>query len=393
MPELISKDCVSVRLSLQADLLQFPDRQPHHPVLPAQPCFRCIMNNFLVTIELTGRCNISCLHCLRDKTQNRKDLSFTLLSKIVKQLKKYNNPHIAVTGGEPTIHKDFFKILKLLSDNKFHYHFITNGYNFFKIYKRVFAFSGKGLDRICFSLDGANEPTHDKIRVKGSYKRVIEAIALCKAKEVPVSVQMVINRFNRHELHQLAYIGSKMGFEKLYFCHMQPSFSSSSYDVSLSPEEWLDVENEVRELQSVYTVPIVLSAGYYDETPISHCQFLQNGGLNINYQGELTFCCQLSNMFDSSGKKDIVANLNRTSLFTAHKRLLDRTNELNKKRIDALEKGKLGKLDFFHCWYCLKQFNKIEWIKVLKENEWAKADPGFKNRTKKKWKRTKQTNP
>ncbi len=348
------------------------------------------MNNLLVTIEITGRCNISCIHCLREKNEKRKDLNYNLFTKIAKQLKKYNSPYIALTGGEPTIHKNFIKILSYLSKEGFEYHFVSNGYNFPNIFEKILPFKQKGLSRVCFSIDGANEATHDKIRVPGSYRKVIESIALCRAKEIPVSVQMVINKINRHEMHQTAYIASQMGIDKLHFCHMEPTFGSSSFDISLSPDEWLDVEKEVRELENVYKVPIVFSAGFFDETPLAHCQFLQGTALNIDFNGNLTYCCQISNMFDSSKRKDIICNLKNTSLFTGHKKYLDMINEVNKKRISSIQKGKLSKIDYFHCWYCLKEFGKISWMKVLKDNKWAHSDPHFKGSRNGKWGKTAQ---
>ena len=99
--------------------------------------------------------------------------------------------------------------------------------------------------------------------------------------------------------------------------------------------------------------------------------------MNIDFNGNLTFCCQISGMFDSSHKEDILCNLGNTSLFKAHKMLIDRVAALNRKRVDAIESGKMSDIDFFHCWFCFKEFGKIDWLKSLKNNEWAKKDPYF----------------
>jgi MoaA/NifB/PqqE/SkfB family radical SAM enzyme len=331
-----------------------------------------------------------CLHCLREQTKDRSDLPFGIFKKVLKQAEKYNNPYIALTGGEPTLHKDFFRILKHLSDSKFEFHFVTNGFNFSSIHKRILPFVGNGLTRVCFSLDGAKEATHDKIRVKGSFRRTLEAVAICKAKKIPVSVQMVVNKFNRNEIKDMAYLASKMEFDELFFSHMHTTFGNATFDIQLSPDEWLKTEEEVNELKKAFRVPITLSAGYFDETPVAHCQFLQGGAMNIDFKGNLTFCCQISGMFDSSKKEDIICNLGTTSLFKAHKMLIDRVAEINKRRVDAIEKGKLSKLDFFHCWFCFKEFKKIDWLKFLKNNEWAKKDPYFGALTRDKWEKPSQ---
>lgn len=335
------------------------------------------MNNLLLTIEVTGKCNLRCLHCLRDRTGKPKDLPFSLFRKILWQALKYRKPYIALTGGEPTIHKGFFKMLDLLGKEGFSYHFVTNGTTFGKLYKKILPCMKKGLSRVCFSLDGASERTHERIRGKGTYRKALEAIAICKAKRIPFTVQMVVNRLNRHELEDMARLASKMGFEKLYFCHMQPAFGNITYNISLPPKEWLKVEDEIKELSSTFSVPIEISAGYFDETPIGHCQFMQGGALNVDYNGNLTFCCQMSNLFDSSKKKDIICSLKNTSLAEGHKKLIDMTARLNKKRINALQKGKLSWLDNFHCWFCFKEFSKVDWMRSLKDCPWTE-DPYFK---------------
>ena len=51
-------------------------------------------------------------------------------------------------------------------------------------------------------LDGARPETHDFIREPGSYRQVMQAISLCLAKQVPVTVQMIVNLPSRiHVAH------------------------------------------------------------------------------------------------------------------------------------------------------------------------------------------------
>ena len=45
---------------------------------------------------------------------------------------------------------------------------------------------------VTFSLDGAHEATHDRLRGTGSFRRVMRAASLCVVKELPFSLSMVV---------------------------------------------------------------------------------------------------------------------------------------------------------------------------------------------------------
>lgn len=132
------------------------------------------------------------------------------------------------------------------------------------------------------------------------------------------------------------------------------------------------------ELQGRYRLPISLSAGFYDQTPLAHCRFLKFGSLNIDYLGRLTTCCQLSNMEGSDGDLDVVADLNTTPLETAHMKLLGVYNGIFDARLSKMRDGTFQDVDNFHCWSCLKHFKKVEWMRDHPEDAWVKSDAYFR---------------
>ena len=66
-------------------------------------------------IEMTNNCNLNCLHCGSGCSQNNYEYIETdILLKTLKQLASDYNPKtimICLTGGEPLLHPDFFKIV------------------------------------------------------------------------------------------------------------------------------------------------------------------------------------------------------------------------------------------------------------------------------------------
>ena len=60
-----------------------------------------------LVIELTNRCNLCCLHCFTERHAATGDLPLTILDQVLHEGKGCGIDHLAFTGGEPTIHRQF----------------------------------------------------------------------------------------------------------------------------------------------------------------------------------------------------------------------------------------------------------------------------------------------
>jgi len=191
-------------------------------------------------------------------------------------------------------------------------------------------------------------------------------------------IQMVVHRGNRHELDAMATLCSKLAVSQLNIAHMQPTPHAVQHGLLHSPEEARAVEREIIDLQQRYRLPIVMSAGFYDPTPLAHCRFLKISAINIDHKGRVNTCCQLSNLEGSVGEEDVAADLNETSLENAFDLVLKNYYGLFEARLKKKAEGRSHDFDNFHCWTCMKHYKKVEWMKNFPENEWVKEDPYFK---------------
>ncbi|MCG3161320.1 MAG: hypothetical protein JMDDDDMK_02487 [Acidobacteria bacterium] len=320
-----------------------------------------------IGIEFNNVCNLDCAHCFRSiyrgGAENNKDLFLPLdvLEKILIEAKPLGYAHVAITGGEPPMHPRFGEALDIIAEHGYSYHFLTNARNFQKTLKAVSAqpLRRAKLAGISFSLDGATEATHDKIRGKGSYREVVTAIAMCQALGIEASIITTINKANRHEIDQLALLGAHLKVKRQIFGHQNPTEHNLGADLILPLSEWRAVERDVARVMTGFRHDISMAVGFYTDYYLPRCAPLTHDDLNIDYRGRLTLCCQLSNYRDGDKDgEDVVGDLKKESLAVALGKLMNLVNKVHRERLamaaDPRQKEKLH----YPCLVCIERFGK-----------------------------------
>ncbi len=72
-----------------------------------------------IRLSITDVCNFKCGYCLPngykiDKSDNRTFINTDEIGRLAKALSQLGVSKIRLTGGEPTVRKDFFEIVKIL---------------------------------------------------------------------------------------------------------------------------------------------------------------------------------------------------------------------------------------------------------------------------------------
>ncbi|MDX2033684.1 MAG: radical SAM protein [Blastocatellia bacterium] len=319
-----------------------------------------------IGIELNNVCNLDCTHCFRSiyrgEAGGNKDLFLPLetLEKILTEAHPLGYTHAALTGGEPPMHPRFGECLDLVARHGFTYHFLTNARNFSKTLKAINTpLRRSKLASISFSLDGATEATHDRIRGKGSYREVVTAIAICETMKIDASIITTINRANRHEIDQLALLGAHLRVKRHIFGHQNPTEHNMEDQLILPTSEWRGVERDVARVISEFRHEISMAVGFHTDYFLPRCAPLMLDDLNIDYRGRLTLCCQLSNYRDGDKDgEDVVGDLKRESLSEALYKLMGLVTRVHRERLemsqDPAQKEKLH----YPCLVCLERFQK-----------------------------------
>lgn len=328
-------------------------------------------------VELTNRCNFHCQHCLRtNNIAPNLDLPVPLYKKFLQQAQSYHSPQLIFTGGEPTLHQDFETILVLTESQNFSYGIVTNGWNFEENYPLLLRYR-KNLQAVIFSLDGAKEETHDAIRQQpGSYRKIIQACMICYYKQLPFRLSVTLHRMNVTEVDEVLSLASKLGAEAVNvgFAQLTPELVAKG--LAFSPQERKTTQEYLFKLQEQSPVNVNLMFDFFAQNPYFLCQTLLMGSIALDYNGCVRFCCQLSNSYTDGqfNNTDCIGDLHDVSLWECHRRLVRKIAAFQEEKITRLEQGLLTDNDHFPCYYCMKYFGKLGWLRHFPDSEWNEDD-------------------
>ena len=315
-----------------------------------------------VAIDITNHCNLNCIHCLRDKLSERAHLDLEILDTLLKEMNSLGILETSLTGGEPALHPELRKIFEMHLRYGIFFSLVSNGYLFKeKIYPLISDNVYEYLTGVCFSLDGPEAYLHDRIRGKGSFKRVIESIKLCIKDEIPVSIKSIIYRENMKTLADTAILCSELGVEQLGFVILTPTPKLLAEGLLPSKEEYEDIIEFIKaQIKPSFSIQIDIE-GYADpEFKVPFCNPAY--GLSIDHLGNLIFCCNLSHPTagdrpDSFGK-EYLGNIREIGLeegILRHYRLF---SWFIKKILSNQNESRYGS----NCVDCFRLFGKLDWL-------------------------------
>jgi len=131
-------------------------------------------------MSITDVCNFKCGYCLpngyqADKSDNRTFLNIKEIERLTKALSELGVCKIRLTGGEPTVRKDFFDILKVIKQYSGIKKTVitTNGYHLDQKAKKI---KESGLDGINISIDSLDRETFKSITGHDRLPEILEGI-------------------------------------------------------------------------------------------------------------------------------------------------------------------------------------------------------------------------
>jgi len=165
-----------------------------------------------VWLELTERCNCSCLHCYgafgHPQNSLHSELSLDEWKEVISTIKRLGGNAIQFIGGEPLLSPYFSELLSFSHQLGIgRIDIFTNGY---LLDEEIAAQIVSAGATVRVSLYGYDAQSHDRITGRsGSFKRLDSCLKLLKALSVPTTIAVVLMRENQGCLDKIkAYIES-----------------------------------------------------------------------------------------------------------------------------------------------------------------------------------------
>ena len=320
----------------------------------------------LLGFAITQHCNLRCPHCIRDDVTTVRNLPLSLIRESVDgALSRFGEVAVSLTGGEPLLHPQFGEMAALFAERGVRYRFVSNGWHMGR--------TMPVLDRyppswVRLSLSGASEATHDAVRGRGSFVRVLRAVAMLTSRRIPTSFSMVIDRAGYAELEHAVDLADMMGVLGITFILPQPVTGSLEADSELPPQMWARVRDEVAALAARPSLrtAVAMDYGAPFAGPELPCETFAERRVYIDAHGRMATCCQLSDY--GFNETEVVADLNVTPFAEAYELYLERLEGLRQASRPTGD----DPLDPYPCMRCVKASGKLDWLQGYAGSGWGR---------------------
>ena len=166
----------------------------------------------VVCINLTNRCNLRCIFCFNDasRTQPGDELSADEALRFLKDVRPLlaRRPLLALMGGEPLLVRDRLLAVAQGAGRRWEKLVSTNGL----LVDDAFAVAARtaGLE-VQVSIDGAQAPSHDRIRGNGAFAQATEGVRRLAGAGVHTIMSMVAHRDNQGEIGAYLDLALRLG--------------------------------------------------------------------------------------------------------------------------------------------------------------------------------------
>jgi radical SAM/SPASM domain protein of ACGX system len=178
--------------------------------------------------HITDECDQRCKHCYIFAADNAKKIDAMSWQQIEDTFfncmdfcEIYGRlPYFYITGGDPILHRDFWRLLALFKERAIPFTILGNP---FHLNDAVCAkLKEYGCEKYQLSLDGL-EKTHDWFRKKGSFNETLEKIACIKKAGIKSVIMTTVSSINIAEIPQLIDVAAKHEADVYAFARYVPS--------------------------------------------------------------------------------------------------------------------------------------------------------------------------
>ena len=189
-----------------------------------------------LTWELTYACNLQCVHCLSSSgRRDPRELTTEECEAVIDELQRMQVFYINIGGGEPTIRKDFWHLVRYAVNHGVGVKFSTNGSGIDAEVAEQLAESDY-VD-VQISIDGADADTNDHVRGVGSFATAVQAMEHLQAAGFEgFKISVVMTRHNIPQVDEFKAMADHYGAQ-LRLTRFRPSGRGADSWEALHPTD------------------------------------------------------------------------------------------------------------------------------------------------------------
>ena len=240
---------------------------------------------YIVSWNLTYRCNLACEHCYLDAggtplvaTENfadRSELSTEECFRVIEEIAAFAPECVTIlTGGEPLLRRDILDIVRRASERGL---WVVVGTNGVRISENVAArLAEAGARGLSLSLDALDPDRHDRFRnVRGAWRNTVDGAEILGRAGLPFIVQTTAGAHNLGELEAIADFAHDRLAAKVWNLYFLVPTGRGQFVSDITPAQYDDVLGSLHRIQRKYDRRMLVNAKcapHYIKT------ILENGG-------------------------------------------------------------------------------------------------------------------
>lgn len=191
--------------------------------------------------HITDECDQRCKHCYifsGDGCKALKSMTWEQMQKVVDNCEDfcrvYNRiPYFYITGGDPILHPDFWKLMVLLKSKDIPFTLMGNPFHLNDEVCQML--KACGCEKYQMSLDGMKE-THDWFRKPGSFDTTLEKVGCLNRASIKSVIMSTVSKTNMNEIPDIMDTVVKAKVKVFAFSRYVPT--GGEVDTSMTPQEY-----------------------------------------------------------------------------------------------------------------------------------------------------------
>ncbi len=225
---------------------------------------------FVISWNLTYRCNLACEHCYLDAggtplvgTENfadRSELGTEECFRVIDEIAAFAPECLTIlTGGEPLLRRDILEIVRRAAERELWVVVGTNGVSITENLARRLAEAGaRGLS---LSLDALDPDCHDHFRkVRGAWRNTVEGAEILNRTGLPFIVQTTAGSHNLGELEAIADFAHDRLAAKVWNLYFLVPTGRGQFVSDMTPSQYDEVLASLHRIQRKYERRMLVNA-------------------------------------------------------------------------------------------------------------------------------------